>query len=153
MTVVAYIHRRRTRRFPRRSNPSRETSNDVCFAPIRRYGGSGSLVGCGRTSCDTFSTVTQLSFVFAPSALEAVASSPPSPPSSHLTRSTPASHCELSDEGAGESLPADSESGEGGDAEPVLCVLSPHPMREAKVPTTGDGVRACTVVIECECAW
>jgi hypothetical protein len=77
----------------------------------------------------------------------------PSPPSSHLIRSTPASHWELSDDGAGEPLPADSESGGEGDIEPLLCKLSPPPEAAttmgAKVSTTtGDGVLACTVVIE-----
>lgn len=80
-----------------------------------------------------------------------VPSSTLSPPCSHLTISAPASHCELSDDGAGESLPAESESGGEGDAEPVLCVLPPRG-RLANTLVLGDGVRACTVVIECECA-
>src|SRR5258708_7738783 len=103
----------------------------------------------------------QSSFVFAPSASEAAVAvavavagpSSPSPPSSHPTRSTPASYCELSEEGDGESLPADSESGGEDDTEPVLCILSPQPTWGANASRAGDGVRACTVVIECECAW
>ena len=83
-------------------------------------------------------------------AVAVAAQSSPSPPSSHLTRSTPASHCELKEEGDGESLPADSESGGEGDTEPVLCTLSPQPIWEANASGTGDGVRACTVVSECE---
>jgi len=105
--------------------------------------------GCGRTSEGTFPCTPPHPSTFAPP--PSTFASSPSPPCSHLTRSAPGSHCELSDDGAGESLPAESESGGEGDAEPVLWVRPPR-VRLAKAPVLGDGVRACTVVIECECA-
>jgi len=104
-----------------------------------------STSGCEKSSDGT----TTHSPPFTPPSTPGVSSSSPSSPCSHLTRSAPASHCELSDDGAGESLPAESESGGEGDAEPVLWVLSPRG-RLANTPVLGDGVRACTVVIECE---
>jgi hypothetical protein len=109
--------------------------------------------GCGRTSGGTFPCIPPHPSTLAPASpfASGVTPSSPSPPCSHLTRSAPGSHCELSDDGAGESLPAESESGGEGDAEPVLCVRPPRG-RLAKALVLGDGVRACTVVIECECA-
>jgi len=145
---------------PLNSQYRKSSNGDRLCVNQRAYGGSGSREGCARTSGGTFSWIApQSSFVFAFSASEAVvavaeaAQSSSSPPSSHLTRSTPASHCELSEEGDGESLPADSESGGEDDTEPVLCTMSPQPTRVANASGTGDGVRACTVVSECECAW
>lgn len=127
----------------------------------RTYGGSGSCVDCGRSSGGTFSRKTPhpssalvpSASVVAAVAVAAVSSFAPSPPSSHLISSTPASHCELNDDGAGEPLPAESESGGEDDTEPVLCTLSPHTAWGGNATVMGDGVRACTVVIECECAW
>ena len=111
-----------------------------------------STKGCGRTSEGTFPCSPPHPSTFAPASTFTSSPSPsPSPPCSHLTRSAPGSHCELSDDGAGESLPAESESGGDGDAEPVLCVRLPRG-RLTNTPVLGDGVRACTVVIECECA-
>jgi hypothetical protein len=109
--------------------------------------------GCGRTSTGTFPCTPPHPSTFAPASPFASGATPSSasPPCSHLTRSAPGSHCELSDDGAGESLPAESESGGEGDAEPVLWVRPPRG-RLTKALVLGDGVRACTVVIECECA-
>jgi len=117
-----------------------------------------STQGCERTSDGTFPFTPLHPPTFAPPSTSASTSttgvppSSPSSPCSHLTGSTPASHCELNDDGAGEPLPAESESGGEGDAEPVLWVLSPRD-RLVNTLVLGDGVRACTVVIECECAW
>lgn len=113
---------------------------------------------CERTSEGTFPCTPLHPPTFAPPSTSTSGDPSSSPsssssPCSHSTRSAPASHCELSDDGAGESLPAESESGGEGDVEPVLWVLSPRGDRLVNAPVLGDGVRACTVVTECECAW
>ena len=137
---------------------------------VSAQGSNSSHAGCETTSPSGGAflscTATQTSSVLAASGLAPVVVVPSSPsssprrplPSSHLIRLMPASHRELSDNGAGKPLPADSKFRGEGNIDSLLCKLSPVPpppppeaamTMGAKVSTTtGDGALTCTVVIE-----